>query len=58
MLKSGESMVERTCKTCGSKFEARQADVNRGWAKYCSKSCKARSPKNMRHYKELTRGIK
>jgi len=33
--------VERTCK-CNSKFMARQADINRGWAKSCSKSCAAR----------------
>ena len=33
--------VERTCKTCKVKFMAREADVKRGWAKFCSKSCKA-----------------
>lgn len=26
---------------CGNEFEARTADVNRGWGKFCSKSCKA-----------------
>ena len=37
------SMTERTCanKTCGQKFMARAADVKRGWAKFCCKSCKA-----------------
>ena len=35
------SKVQRTCK-CGKKFEARKADVKRGWGKFCSKSCKAR----------------
>lgn len=30
-------MVERTC-WCGKKFQAREADVNRGWAKACSKA--------------------
>ena len=30
------------CKCCGVKFEARVADVKRGWGKYCSKSCKAK----------------
>lgn len=29
------------CKTCKDPFEARIADRNRGWARYCSKSCKA-----------------
>lgn len=29
------------CKTCGDPFEARVADRKRGWALYCSKSCKA-----------------
>lgn len=33
--------VERTCR-CKSKFMARQADINRGWAKSCSKSCAAK----------------
>lgn len=34
-------MVERTC-GCGKKFQAREADVKRGWAKSCSKACAAR----------------
>ena len=29
------------CKTCRSDFTARIADRARGWARYCSKSCKA-----------------
>lgn len=29
------------CKCCGNSFEARVADRARGWAKFCSKSCKA-----------------
>lgn len=37
----GESkLVERTCH-CGKKFMAKKADVARGWAKSCSKSCAA-----------------
>ena len=36
--------IERTCK-CNCKFMARQADINRGWAKYCSKSCAAKYKK-------------
>lgn len=35
-----KSTVTVTC-PCGKKFEARTADVKRGWGKFCSKSCKA-----------------
>lgn len=37
------STVQRTCrnKQCGALFTARTADVKRGWALFCSKSCKA-----------------
>lgn len=30
------------CKCCGDPFTARTADRERGWARYCSKSCKAK----------------
>lgn len=30
------------CKCCGCLFTARAADRARGWAKFCSKSCKAK----------------
>lgn len=33
--------VEQTC-VCGKVFLARAADVKRGWAKSCSKSCAAK----------------
>ena len=29
------------CLSCGGTFTARTADRERGWARYCSKSCKA-----------------
>lgn len=29
------------CKRCGDPFTARTADRKRGWARFCSKSCKA-----------------
>ena len=29
------------CKRCGNPFTARTADRKRGWARFCSKSCKA-----------------
>ena len=34
--------TEVSCKCCGDKFFARVADRKRGWAKFCSKSCKAK----------------
>lgn len=34
--------VIRHCKWCKDPFMARSADVKRGWAKFCSKSCKAK----------------
>lgn len=37
-------MVDRVCKnkSCKALFSAKPADVKRGWALYCSKSCKAK----------------
>lgn len=34
-------MVKRKCKNCGIEFEARAADVKRGWGNFHNKSCKA-----------------
>lgn len=49
-------MTERTCKWCKGKFMARTADVNRGWALFCSKSCKAmRQEKRTGQYRALQR---
>ena len=31
----------RKCQCCGAEFTARSADVKRGWARFCSKACKA-----------------
>lgn len=36
------------CKCCKKPFEARVADIKRGWGKFCSKSCKAK-----KQYKEM-----
>lgn len=30
------------CACCGGPFTARTADRRRGWARFCSKSCKAK----------------
>ena len=35
-------MTKTNCKCCGGFFEVRQADLNRGWGLFCSKSCKAK----------------
>lgn len=35
------SMTTVKC-TCGTEFQARTADVKRGWGMFCSKSCKAK----------------
>ena len=44
------SMTEITCKCgCGRKKKVRTADVNRGWGKYYSKSCKARHQESITH---------
>jgi hypothetical protein len=35
-------MAQYNCQHCGAAFEARTADRARGWARFCSKSCKAK----------------
>ena len=35
--------VTVNCDWCNAPFEARVADRKRGWARFCSKSCKAKS---------------
>lgn len=49
-------LTERHCQWCKAKFMARTADVNRGWALFCSKSCKAmRQEKRTGQYRALQR---
>ena len=38
---TGSRFVDRFCARCGKKFVAKKADVKRGWAKCCSKTCTA-----------------
>jgi hypothetical protein len=38
----GASTANYKCLHCGDPFIARTADRARGWAKFCSKSCKAK----------------
>ncbi len=33
----------RECKWCKKTFHAKQVDIKRGWALFCSKSCKAKA---------------
>jgi len=35
-------MMIKKCKCCRTEFVCRAADHNRGWGKFCSKSCKAK----------------
>ena len=44
--------IERKCQRCGKVFQAKTADVKRGWAKCCSKSCAA-----AKREKTLNRGL-
>ena len=41
--------IEKRC-SCGQKYMAREADIKRGWAKSCSKSCAAKKRDNSRYY--------
>lgn len=43
MANTRGAKCERKCENpkCGKGFFARVADVRRGWARFCSKSCKA-----------------
>ena len=36
------AMTTVKCANCKCEFQARTADVKRGWGKFCSKSCKAK----------------
>lgn len=40
MTQRGATQIYK-CKTCRDPFRARVADRARGWARFCSKSCKA-----------------
>jgi len=52
--------VNKLCNRCGDSHTVRQADLNRGWGKFCSKSCKAKvqEKKNGQHAAYLNgRGV-
>lgn len=37
--------ITKSCEACGAAFQAKAADIARGWGRFCSKSCKAKQPK-------------
>ena len=41
MTSTSTTKVNVRCERCGDIFEAKVADRKRGWARFCSKSCKA-----------------
>ena len=43
------STATYSCRRCGKSFTARVADRNRGWALFCSKSCKASEQEGRTH---------
>lgn len=46
-----------TCASCQDTFTARTADRARGWARFCSKSCKAKKQEaRTGQYKALLQG--
>ena len=50
------TLILRKCKNCRTIFRARLADAKRGWALYCSKSCKAiAQEKRTGQFKQLMR---
>lgn len=38
------NVITRSCEACGAAFQAKAADIDRGWGRFCSKSCKAKKP--------------
>lgn len=51
-------MITVKCKACQNDFEARVADRKRGWAKFCSKSCKAKKQESKTHnYRTYMRNL-
>ncbi|MGP5296764.1 hypothetical protein ACTXL0_07010 [Psychrobacter faecalis] len=42
-------MVAKNCERCKKDIQVRQADINRGWGRFCSKSCKAKKQMTMKN---------
>lgn len=54
------AMIYKQCEWCNGNMAVRKADVDRGWGKFCSKSCKAKKQekKNGQHAAYLSgRGV-
>lgn len=50
-------MVRRKCEQCQKDIEVRQADIDRGWGKFCSKSCKARKQAKLFNIKRVNKPV-
>lgn len=35
------ALIEKKCECCGKSFKARVVDHEKGWGRFCSKSCSA-----------------
>jgi hypothetical protein len=35
-------MITKQCEYCGKEIKVKEADVKRGWGRFCNKSCKAK----------------
>ena len=46
-------MANINCNYCGWETSVRQADIDRGWGKFCSKSCKASYQENSKNKPNL-----
>lgn len=42
-------MVTKNCERCNKEIQVKQADINRGWGRFCSKSCKAKKQMTMQN---------
>lgn len=43
-------MITKSCERCEKEIQVRQADINRGWGRFCSKSCKAKKQTSKNPY--------
>lgn len=50
-------LVTYKCACCGEPFNAKPADRARGWARFCSKRCKAIAQVRQRHGKPERRAL-
>lgn len=48
--------IDAKCAYCGKDFRPRFAEVQRGWGRFCSKSCKASDQNKRLNKKSLNHG--